>query len=332
MDKRIRTIIFVLFIALIVASSGCLGKPKESKLPSDAAFVGGTSGVGIEFLPDQPPSVVFASQPFQISVKVENKGEGYLRDLRTLPSTISTTPTADAVYGYVSIAGVDPARFGLQEVQELRDFLTPVTKIGADLIPGGQTQLVFPATAPSITGAAATFPLQVIILYSYTSEAVAGVCLKENLYQQTLSGTEICKLTGTKPVESAGAPVKVTSVDELPTGFNIRIKNTGGGYPFIFRAGDPSTFPQTEGKIDRFNQRDRVRIASVILGETELRCSPPDDPVHGGKSLFLVNNEASFFCPATLGVGREFVDQLTINLEYGYVERAVTEIEVQSIF
>jgi hypothetical protein len=329
MDRRIGILLVSILMILMVASSGCLRQPKEQSLPATAAFAGGTQGLDADLLQDQPPAIVFSDQPFQIAVKVENKGEGLMRDVNTLPPTPAEQGTPGEVYGYVSISGVDPGRFGLAEVQELRDFLPPVQKVGTERIQGGQTQVIFPAKAPQITGAAASFPLQVVVLYTYVSEAVAGVCLKENLYQQTLSGTEICKLTGPKPVESSGAPIKVTEVDELPTGFNMRIRNVGDGSPFAFKVG--GTFPQTEGSIDRFTQKDRVRVSSVRLGDTELNCNIPEDSNFGGKQVFVINNEASFFCPATLGVGKEFVEQLTVTLEYGYINKVSRNIEVQSI-
>jgi hypothetical protein len=159
-------------------------------------------------------------------------------------------------------------------------------------------------------------------LYAYTSKAVAAACVKESIYQQTISGKEICTLTGSKTAETSGAPVKVTSIEELPTGFNIKVKNVGGGYTFKYSVG---AFPQNESGINPFNEKDRVIVSSVKLGNTTITtgCSPQD--------LFLVNNEAQFFCRATLGgAAAEAVEQLVIELNYGYVSTASTTFTVLS--
>lgn len=328
MDKKYAFMLLIFFVA-IIAISGCTGNTKSNQIIKNAAFVGGTEGLKISLMPSQPPSQVYSEQPFQIAVQVENKGEGSLTKVTSsgipsgpvpflIPGLSTGTATASQyIYGYISLAGINVDSFQTQQTKSLTDNLQPVKKIGTSVIPGGMTQEVFSAVAPIIEGSQAQYPLRVSVLYGYTSAAVAAVCLKESIYQQTVSGTEICKLTGIKTVEASGAPVKVTSVEELPTGFSIKVKNVGTGYPFKINT---TEFQKTEGKINPYSEKDRVNVSSVKLGDTTLDCSPQE--------LFLVNNEAQFFCSATLSVGSEYVTQLVITLNYGYSATTSTTLNI----
>jgi len=316
MDKKYIFVFFALFVALVL-TSGCIGGTKTEQVQKQASFVGGTEGVKISLLPGQPPSQIFEVQPFLIGVQLENKGEG---NLTTVP------PYPSIIYGYVSIAGIDVSRFGtpqtpLPQFQIISRPLSPTTKIINSVVPGGQDQITFEAKAPDIIGAQTQYPLEVSVLYAYSSTATAAACLKEDIYSQTVSGKEICKLVGTKPVESSGAPIKVTSIEELPTGFNIKIKNVGIGYPFKVNA---TNFQTTKSKVDQFSEKDRVTVSSVKLEEVDLtaNCTPSE--------LFLVNNEAQFFCRAELGkASAEAVKQLIVRLDYGYVSSVSTTLNIQ---
>jgi len=333
MDKKYAFMLLIFFVA-VIAISGCTGNTKSNQITKAAAFVGGIDGLKISLMPSQPPSQIYTEQPFQIAVQIENKGEGSLTPI-TLQGSPGPSPgpipipgigigaatAAQYYYGYVSLAGINVESFQTEQTLPVIDNLQPVKKLGTSIIPGGMTQVIFSAVAPTIEGSQAQYPLRVATLYGYTSTAVAAACLKESIYQQTVSGTEICTLTGTKTVEASGAPVKVTSVEELPTGFSIRVKNVGTGYPFKINT---ATFQKTEGAINPYSEKDRVVISSVKLGDTDItsNCSPQE--------LFLVNKEAQFFCSATLGVGSEYVTQLVIALNYGYSATATTTLNILS--
>jgi hypothetical protein len=329
MDKKYAGLLLVLFTAIIL-TSGCTGTTK-TPAAKPTAFVGGTDGLKISLLAGQPPTQIFENQPFLIGVQVDNKGEGNLVEISSSGAVLGVPPdpspgppAPDSVFGYLSLAGIDVSRsrFGTVQYLPINTSLGPVSKITNSIIPGGQTQIIFSAKAPDIVGAQAQYPLKVAALYYYSSQAIATVCLKESIYQQTISGKEICKLTGAKTVDASGAPIKVTSVEELPTGFNIMVKNSGTGYSF---AVNNTNFQKTEGAINQYSEKDRVHLLSVKLGETDITSDCTQ------KDLFLVNNVAQVFCPATLGgAAAETVEQLVITLSYGYVTTTSTTLNVQS--
>ncbi len=316
MNKKYIFVVFALFVALIIVS-GCTSQSKTETIPKSAAFVGGTEGLKVSLLNTQQLSLVYGNQAFDILINLENKGEG---NLATIP------PYPSQIYGYVALSGINVRLFNTDQFKSIDEDLSPVKKIvgTTQVVPGGQKQITFSATAPTIVGAV-QYPLKVAVLYNYESKAVSSACEKEDVYQQTVSGKEICKIAGSKPVESSGAPIRVTSVDEVPAGkskigFNIKVKNTGTGYPFMLAA--DKAFPETESKIDPYKEKDRVSITSVKVGDIIASCSP--------NPLLLISNEASFYCTADISVSGETVEQLVIELAYGYVTTATATINVQS--
>jgi hypothetical protein len=311
MDKKIGFLIVALF-AILVAFSGCSSKPKETQTATQTAFVGGSQGLAISLLPGQPPAQIFSGQEFTIAIQVDNKGEG-----TTSVSPVNQSGTLVSTYGVISLAGIDYTRFGIANTtQYITAALEPVKKIGTSTVPGGQTQVI-------LTGASASFPLQVSILYTYASKSAASVCLSENIYQQTTAGPSVCKVAGSKTVSAQGAPVKVSTVDENPAGtnkvgFSIKVKNFGKGTPFYNAVSIPTT---TSGI--GYSDLNKVKINSVKVGDKDITCTPAV-----GNTVLLVNNEGTLYCTMdTTGKGT-IVDLLTVELGYSYSESTSSTITV----
>ncbi|MEM4714281.1 MAG: hypothetical protein QXQ79_01930 [Candidatus Nanoarchaeia archaeon] len=316
MAKKYLVILAVLF-SLLIVMSGCVQKPKEQKIPEQTSFIGGTQGIKMSFLESQPPATVYANQDFQIGLKLENVGESE-------PLIMRIAVGEGKIWGILEIKGVDVNRFALaNEVTKLTNEsypLPPAKLIGKQKVPGGQAFVTFSPKAPSIAGASAKYPLEMVLIYGYKTIAATAVCLKENLYQQTTGGKEICKLTGQKQVSNSGAPIQVTYFEQFPTGFKFVIKNVGNGYPFY--SNERGYNVDNEASIDVFKDKYRVYIENITLGDKELtNCD--------NKTVYLQNNEAQFYCNYNFAGGREYVEQLTITLKYGYVDRISKEITVE---
>ncbi len=320
MDKKYAFMLLVFFVA-VIAISGCTSTTtKTTNQTTTSAFAGGTNGLVISLLPGQPPAQIFEKQPFQIGVQIENKGEG------TLISQADTiTGAASFVYGYISLSGIDPTRFSTTITKPITTDLQPVKKVGTSVIPGGQTQVIFTATAPDIVGAQAQYPLRVAAIYDYSAKAVSTVCLKEDIYQQTISGKELCKVSGSKTVSSTGSPVKVTVLEENPFGVLVTFQNVGGGYPFSVE-GTTNAFPQKESDV-KLTDKDRIYINKVLLGDTDVTTSCTSA---AGQKLYVINNKAQLSCNINMG-GRaaETVEQLTIEYRFGYITTTSTALNIQ---
>ncbi len=303
MKKTSIILIGLLFLG-IFAVSGCIQSTAEEKAER-YSFVGGLKGLDMSFMANQPPARVYEGQQFTIAIDIENKGE------------------ADISEGRLIIEGVDPASFGIDEPTQTIAALPGIKKAGDSTIPGGKTIMTYIGTGKTVEATTQPMPLRITAIYPYKTTGVALICLKENIYTQTAGGSEICTLTGEKIVESSGAPLQVTYVEELPTGFNIKIENKGPGTPFI-DADDTPTIAEKPGDLG-FGELNKVRISAKIGdGAVAVTCSQP--------TLTLTNDVAETFCAANLGQApAEFTDILTIALNYGYMQSINKNIIVENV-
>ncbi|MGC9058493.1 MAG: hypothetical protein ACP5IJ_01540 [Candidatus Nanoarchaeia archaeon] len=325
-------LVLALFSVLVLAS-GCVGKPKEKVVANKTAeaFIGGTEGLKISFLPDQPPSEVFAKQSFTIGLKIENIGEGKMFPLNnlnisTLRSGKSDKIGTDKPGAFVEIMGITKEAFtNLKQLTNITEALNPAKKVGKDIVPGGSTFITLTPTAPEIVGASQNYPLVAKLVYAYETKAISTVCLKENIYTQATGGKEICKISGQKPVSNSGGPIQITSVEETYNGFNIKVKNVGTGEPFILN----ETFKYFNiSEIDKFQELNRIWVDNVSLGTKDITSNCTGFVTE--RVLFLPKGEATFYCTTKVTGGVEAVDQLKITLKYGYITEARTEFTVTS--
>ncbi|MFH0869414.1 MAG: hypothetical protein V1839_04260 [archaeon] len=301
MDKKYFLVALLLIAVMFV--SGCTSNAKQTA--SQVAAVGGSQGLALTFMPGQPPAEVYENNGFQIAVNVENKGEFAID---------SANPAK------IFLTGIDPTSFELdpQGEQDI-DKLAAVNKVGSSTIPGGQKPVIWKAKRANVP-VTSTFTAQALAIYRYQTNAIATVCLKENIYQQTSGGTELCKLSEVKAVQNLGAPVKVSSIEEMPTGFKIKISNVGGGAPFVKE--DGSYTATSDSNIDKYNELNKVKIKASIPHVT-VEC-PSDE-------LMLVNGAAETFCQADLTAPQEYTDLLTVTLDYGYRQMTSTTFKVTHV-
>lgn len=304
MDKSKLLVIVALFAVLMIFSGcvGGLGKPKEQVISGSQAFAGGSQGLAVSFIAGQPPAQVFEGQPFAVAVQIDNKGE------------------ADVSEAKVTLTGIDTSEQGfnlLSDVKVQTFSVEGVTKLDTTIAPGGQHVAIFDFGGRSIF-ATSSFTAQAVVFYNYETRALAAACLKENAFQQTIGGTEVCKISGVKAVQSSGAPIQVTSIEETPSGFLVKVRNSGKGTAFV----RPAQLPESETELT-LTVRDRVAVSAEVAGQT-LVCTP--------STILLANGEGQTFCrmPDLTGRG-DFVEQLQIILSYGYVDRASTTFSVQDV-
>ena len=301
--------VIMLILVSVILVSGCAGTQKQQQTPSLAArpFVGGTQGIIVIFQPNAPPSETTSTDQIEFITKLENKGESAAKVRK------------------VSLTGISANAFGIRTPVDttVRD-LSAVGKVGNTLIPGGQDIVTF--TSPRYSGALEgqfSFTATATACYDYKSQGVATACITSNLLQQA-TGANACKTSGAKTVYNKGAPIQVTSVEQIPfgkdtLGFQIKVKNAGGGKVYNSQSCDEKT--TTSGTT--VTNIDRIRVTRVELGSgVELDCGRTD------KTFSLVNNEATLICKTGKTSGGEsklkgeytgvVEDLLTIDLEYNY--------------
>lgn len=189
-------------------------------------FLGGTSGLSVEFVENSPPSEVFdgGSDPFDIELVLKNQGE----------------TTIDGKTVKITLGGISPAAFGKSEkefiVEGLNfDIEATYKDYQGNTYQGVEEYYLFPNLR--YTGTLLgnqEFPIWLEVCYNYETRGKALGCILPNP-RSTDPGP--CVVDEEKPVESSGSPVQVTKFIEQPAGsdtvkylFTIEHKGTGTIY------------------------------------------------------------------------------------------------------
>ena len=178
MKRRGYAIFFVLLI-LLLGAEGC--PEKKGTETGLGAYIGGTNGLDISFVDEEPPlEVLDANQDtFYITLLVENMGE------YTIPKgKIITT-----------LSGINKDAFGLEtlNIKSVNDLLGK-SKIGDEVIEGGLDQMQFdPASyKPDLSADFAT-QLRADVCYNYKTNSLIKLCLKKNPIQRKQE--DVCVVT-----------------------------------------------------------------------------------------------------------------------------------------
>ena len=245
MMKKLLFLAWIPFLLL----AGCQNQGTEQP-DSRRSFVGGDSGLSMEFIENAPPKEIFdgGQFPFQVFVLYENVGEANIEKGKLR----------------LTLTGIYPGDF---EVDRTEDFeaVNPVQIRGVikdpegNKIRGGVHQQKFPVKkavfnfTPAIKGAH-EYPIRIDACYEYRTIAVSSICLRENIGQPDAG---VCRITGSKEFSNSGAPVRVSSVEEAPGGvnsilINFRVKKSGPGEIYMLEGG-----PNCSSGYDK---RDHVHV------------------------------------------------------------------------
>jgi hypothetical protein len=312
MKARKYVLIAPLLIAIVLLSAcGQAAKPVQQAQAS--IFVSGSNGLVMSFLPGQPPAEIPENVEFAIALNVENKGE------------------KDVAIGAAEfwLEGIKYDEFGLSSAGDLKKpntlSLTKTQKIQNQVAPGMSEQISFPGLKRNVAlGTQLSFPIKAITQYPYETTMLGMVCLKQSVMQAVTGGPEICKLVQDVKPQNSGAPVQVTAISQMPSGFKLTVRNVGGGTPYYNQTNPTSK----DVKID-YNNKDRAHIKSAKIGSIDVdpstKCAP--------STLYLINNEATAFCTYdfTKDVTGTYTEVLTLELEYGYRQEIGTTLKILDI-
>ena len=224
-NKGMQLKAFLAILTLLVIVSGCTGGGENL---GGNAFIGGTKGLEISFIPDSPPAEAFDSgqRPFDATIQLKNVGEFDIN-------------REDIV---VKISGLSPNDFGVlpqDMVKRAEEDLAKTQKdpSGTNKLEGGITTVTFANLRylPVLSGPT-TFPVRADVCYKYGTYAETTMCVKENPLNTRESS--VCIVNEDKPVDNSGAPIHVTSFKEFgkardQIGFTFTISQAGTG--LIFR-------------------------------------------------------------------------------------------------
>lgn len=302
--------IFLVFaIIAVVAVSGCTTKTETTPA---GAFVGGTSGLGMSFMSNAPPTEYPECTSFDINVQVENKGE------YTVPKDAAS----------VTISGISTGTtgYGITPSTKNADVLEGRQKFGNSVTPGGQQLISFSSIGSPDFPGDTTQTVIATSCYPYQTIAMSTVCITESFVKQTTGGTELCKATGDKTVYNGGAPIQVSSISQFPVGspingitINLKLKDMGGGTPYAKGGTCPAPSQKEIGKIT-------VTKMHLINLDKKGDCE--------NKQVNMVNGEAFLSCKFSwAGDAKtgEFEDILDMSFDYGYTQTATTKVKFLNV-
>ncbi len=304
----------VFLTILLVVLAGCAGGKKGETVDLGAPFVGGTSGLIADFIDYRAEVFDGGRDPFDVVVKLENRGE--------------STVAANRVR--VKLSGVNPAEFGKVEEdlsESPTDELFGVSKDpqGVALM-GGQATVEFTGLNhfSPIAGASVTLPLRADICYLYSTKAVSKLCVREDILNPDEGG--ICEINQDKPVFNSGAPVQVASVKEAARGKD-KVSITFD----IMNAGTGQIFERGSG-CDRSTRAKENRVYVIVdSGMPGLACTglaTSGTKAEGFVTLF--DGKKTVTCTQGVSSRTDFEQQVRIEAVYDYEEYKQTEITVKS--
>ncbi|MEM4239948.1 MAG: hypothetical protein QXM31_01985 [Candidatus Woesearchaeota archaeon] len=308
-----RKIIVTMFLLVMLAACAGGGK-KGEKVDLGTPFAGGTAGLVADFVDFRSEVFDGGRDPFDVVVRLENKGEATVKPERVR----------------VKLSGINPAEFGKLE-EDLKkspaDELFAVRKDPqGNVVPGGQTTVEFVGLNhfSPIAGARVTLPLRADICYTYTTQAASKLCVRENLLAPEAGG--ICEINEDKEVKNSGAPVQIGSLRESARGkdrisFSFEVTNIGSGD--LFERGSAC---------DRSTRAKENRVYVIVNSRMAgLQCTgltTTGTTAEGFVTLY--EKKKIVTCTQTISSPADYEQQISIDAVYDYEEYKQTQITVKS--
>lgn len=286
---------------LVLFSYGCtMGGKGPSSTISEEEVYKGTEGLGMSFMRNAPPDIIYENEMFPLNIEIENKG------------------AYDIKKGYITV-GFDKENpiLSIDRGSEKEYFDLNGRSIGN---PAGERDVVgFYLRSKLFSGTETmSYLLRINSNYRYQTKAVENVCVDTDVYKQKEVGRDkACEAKEIILSKGQGAPVAVTKIEPVmkhidessikPT-FKIYIKNVGKGDVHGLR----------DDKIDAVS-------VSAYLAETELDCGEYTD-------AFDIGKHESIRCSLESGVSKDwasFSSLLMVYIDYTYSDTISKSMEVR---
>jgi len=298
-------------ILILVLALFLVGCSKEIAPLKTNPFIGGTTGLTMEFTSGAPPVEVYDGGvfPFQGLIKIQNIGE------------------TDVAIGdvLITISGISAPDFGTTtaDLEQTNTEEILGTKKNAE---GGQTEgmithLTFPENGEfnymeELSGNT-NFPFLATMCYQYSNKAIAMLCIKEDPLSTSNS---VCEVTGLKNAFTSGGPIQIVNLVESPRGsdkiafsFDVAHKGTGKVY------GQGSEMCESS-----VTNKDKVHV-SVDTGMEGLECTG----LEGAEGdINLYEGKRTVTCTQVVGSGN-FEKPVEIETSYHYEQETMTHVLVK---
>ncbi|MDD5087112.1 MAG: hypothetical protein PHV16_05160 [Candidatus Nanoarchaeia archaeon] len=297
----------ILLLALFLFVVGCDGKEVSTKT---SPFIGGTTGLLLNFDTDAPPAEVYDAGdfPFDVVVKLKNEGEYSIKRENV----------------EVRLSGIDPREFGKSESDFIKrpdDDLDGTYKDSeGNRIEGTTTFVVFSGLNHNEALIGNTqYTVRADVCYNYATNANSMLCVKQG---QTDKEGDVCKIYEVKTVYNSGGPVQVTSFTETPRGsnkynFNFKIEHKGNGGIY-----------QKSSNCEKTRANENKIYVTVNTGINGLSCTGLEGGATSGY-VTLYGGERTITCTQEVETGTNFERPVNIKIEYDYKDDISTSLLVK---
>lgn len=326
-----------LLICLILLVSACKGSGAATGGAPRKPFIGGTAGITMNFLKDNPPPEVTDDESFNFNAVLELKNDGEFR--------------VDKNEIRVNLVGFDPNDFG-RTFDDLRDNQPDDNleskKIDAEgnIIQGNPTVVTFPRGGgtfiPRKFSGNTEFTFRADACYHYKTEANTKLCILKDMIN--IRDNTICRPTSSRTIYSSSAPVQVQNFKQSVVGkdklaFSFDIVLSGNVDIFWDRTSDttPSSGFDSACPRDARARRERENNVKVEITEipvdpvvTSLKCGGLDNGATG--VVTLVSGRRTVTCTVELVNDRLDLEKtMGIHLNYNVLDDKDTKILIKHL-
>ena len=304
-------IIPVLILALIFTGCEPTGDTTPRRLTD---YVGGVSGLAIEFEEDAPPEEVFDNneEDFFVAINIKNEGE-------------YTIGSGDMI---ASLSGINKNDFSISSLHKKSNFdlerKYEDREGGTDTIDFGKAKYKVDLSSD--------FSTKIItdVCYKYRTVAATALCLKKDSRQHKTA--DACLINNENPLfENSAAPIQITEVKEsssganrIKIGFTVENKKDGSFYK-------PNAFSNKCIPDEAKNDKDYVYIeVTDPAGRLNFKCSALGGGNKGEVKLFDGKKQISCTLD-TNGLQDTAYEQLVdIKVDYFYRGAVSQEITIKN--
>ncbi|MBI4452574.1 hypothetical protein HY637_04035 [Candidatus Woesearchaeota archaeon] len=338
MNKRYYAIIILICLVLVV--SACKKSGASAQGAPRTPYLGGSSGLKIDFEEGSPPPEVTDTESFGFNaiIRLKNDGEHKI--------------TKDNAK--VNLVGFDPADFG-QTFDEMKDS-EPQDDLDArrrdsegNIVDGTTTYVTFPKSGgdfiPTKFPGNTPFKFRADVCYNYETQATSRLCILRDMIN--IRDDSICKPSGTgtsgRPTYSSSGPVQVQNFRQTVVGkdkisFSFDIVLTGNVDVFWSKdertpaGGFDVACPRAARARREIENNVGVEITEIPADPifANLKCGGLDSDSAG--VVRIINNKRTVVCTVDLVEDRlDLEKSVSIRLKYNILDNKEMDVLVKHL-
>ena len=335
-----RYCIITSLVCLILLASACGTIGGKSGAAAGTApktpFIGGTGGISMIFLKDNPPPEVTDDESFAFRAVLDLQNQGETR--------------VDKEDIKFNLVGFDPNDFG-KTFSDLRDVKPddPLESKKRDaegnIVQGNPTTVTFPKGGDSFIPTKflgnTEYTVRAEACYAYETNAISKLCILRDMIN--IRQGPFCLPNGAKPIYSSAAPVQVTNFRQSVVGkdkisFSFDVALSSNVDIFSDRSKPSANFDAACPKDPRIRREVENRVtveilelpSDPILGGAGLKCGGLDNSNKG--EVILVNGRRTITCTAELTSDRNDLEkQFGIKVNYNVLDSKETKIVIKHL-